>query len=74
LARKTSLKQEEILLRRSRVIELRARGISERKMSEELGIPRSTLHTDLKALKRQAATNVHQFVEHDLPHEVELST
>jgi hypothetical protein len=43
-------------------------------MSGELGIPRSALHTDLKTLKRQAATNVHQFVERDLPHEVELST
>jgi hypothetical protein len=72
LARKTSLKQEEILLRRSKVIELRARGISERKMSEELGIPRSTLHSDLRVLKRQAALNIHHFVEQDLPHEAEL--
>jgi hypothetical protein len=72
LTRKTSLKQEEILLRRSKVIELRARGLSERKMSEQLGIPRSTLHADLRVLKRQAAMNIQIYVEHDLPHEAEL--
>ncbi|MGH9979089.1 MAG: hypothetical protein ACRD8Z_25145 [Nitrososphaeraceae archaeon] len=65
-------RQEKILCRRSKIIELRSREMSERKIAEVLGIPWSTIGQDLRVLKRQAALNIQIFVERGLPHEANL--
>lgn len=72
MSRKISQKQDQILCRRALVKELRAKGFTERQMAERLGIPRSTIGLDLRIMKRQAATDIDRFIEHDLPHEAEL--
>lgn len=46
--------------------------MSEREIANEMKISRSTLHVDIKALKKQAMVNINLFAEQDLPHEVEL--
>jgi hypothetical protein len=53
-------------------MELKAKGFSERQMSAKLGIPRSTLNFDLRAMKRTALTNIRFFTEQELPHETDL--
>jgi hypothetical protein len=72
LSRKISQKQDEILCRRALVMELRSKGFKERQISEKLGIPRSTIGVDIRAVKRTAATNLRLFTEQDLPHEADM--
>jgi hypothetical protein len=67
LKSKTSQKQEEILVRRSRIAELYSKGMSERSIAKQLDIPRSTINLDVR---RKALTYIKTFEER-LPYEYE---
>ena len=63
--------KEKIILRRSKVIELYSKGLSENEMSKALNIPRSPIGSDIRVMRQLARTNVQTFIEERLPWEHE---
>ena len=67
--RKLSEAKERVFLRRSRSVELNAKGKSQQARADTLHVAASTVNSDLQVLRRQARTNIQTYVEHQLPFE-----
>lgn len=52
-----------MLARRSRILELYSQGLTERKISLALNIPRSTIGVDIRVLRRTVIKNIKDFEE-----------
>jgi orotate phosphoribosyltransferase-like protein len=60
--------KEKIILRRSRVIELHSKGMSENQMARELNVARTTINSDIRVMINQAFTKIESF-EKRVPYE-----
>ena len=69
--RSTKMKQLQIEWRRSKVLELSAKGNSQAEISRILNIPKTTINRDIDYLRTLAKENIKQHIEERLPYEFE---
>jgi len=65
------MKQLQIEWRRSKVLELSAKGNSQAEISRILNIPKTTINRDIDYLRTLAKENIKQHIEERLPYEFE---
>jgi predicted transcriptional regulator len=68
---KNELREEAILLRRERVLELTAKGYGQRQIANMLSVSHATVGFDQQYLKQQAKQNIQNYVDERLPEEYE---
>ena len=68
---KSELREEAILLRRERVLELTAKGYGQRQIANMLSVSHATVGFDQQYLKQQAKQNIQNYVDERLPEEYE---
>ena len=56
-----------IITRRSMIMDLYAKGHNPHAIVEKMGMPRTSVYTDLGVIKRQARTNLDTWIEKELP-------
>lgn len=61
-------KSDLIEIRRARVLDLHSKGFTERAISEELKVGKSTVHDDIAAMRKEATERIAEFIE-SLPYE-----
>jgi hypothetical protein len=69
--RSTKMKQLQIEWRRSKVLELSAKGNSQAEVARILNIPKTTINRDIDYLRTLAKENIKQHIEERLPYEFE---
>jgi hypothetical protein len=67
----TKMKQLQIEWRRSKVLELSAKGNNQAEISRILNIPKTTINRDIDYLRTLAKENIKQHIEERLPYEFE---
>ena len=62
-------KQNQLLWRRDKVLQLASDGYSEREIASQLKISDTTIHRDLTLLKQQSKDNIRKYIDEQLPFE-----
>ena len=60
-------KQQQIEWRRSKVIELRARGMSQADIARELQVSKQSISLDMKSLREQGKDSINEYLTEWLP-------
>jgi hypothetical protein len=66
---RSDVKQEQILWRRQKVLELSADGYSIREIGATLKIPYSTIGKDILHLRAEAKEQIHKYITEQVPYE-----
>jgi hypothetical protein len=67
-----SIKSEQLEWRRSKVIEMRARGLSYMEIARELQIPKTTVGEDMLYLRNHAKGTIKEYVTEHLPEQYQV--
>lgn len=65
-------KAEQLEWRRSKVIELRARGLTYMEIAKELQMPKTTVAEDMLYLRKRAKENIKEYVTEYLPEQYQI--
>ena len=63
----TKIKANEIGWRRSKVIEMRARGMSQAEIARELQVSEASISLDMQYLRSQAKETIREYITEHLP-------
>jgi hypothetical protein len=72
LTRKTKGKATQLEWRRSKVLELKARGMNHGEIAHELQISRASIISDVNYLRSQAKESIKEYVTEQLPQQYEI--
>ena len=67
-----STKAEQLEWRRSKVTELRARGLSYAEIAQQLQVSRSSIGSDVQYLRQQAKESIKEYVTEHLPEQYQV--
>jgi transcriptional regulator len=67
-----STKADQVEWRRSKVIELRAKGMSQIEIARELQVSRTSITSDIQYLRIQAKEYIKEYVTEDLPEQYQV--
>jgi transposase len=67
-----STKIEQLEWRRTKVIELRARGLSYQEIARELQVSKASISLDMQYLRSQAKENIKEYVTEHLPEQYQV--
>jgi transcriptional regulator len=67
-----STKAEQLEWRRSKVVEMRARGLGYQEIAHELQVSKASIGTDVQYLRKQAKENIKQYVTQHLPEQYQV--
>jgi predicted transcriptional regulator len=67
-----SIKYEQIEWRRSKVIEMRARGLSQTEIAKQLQVSRASIGSDVQYLREQAKRTIKEYVTEHLPEQYQV--
>jgi transposase len=68
----TKIKANEIQWRRSKVIELRARGMIHGEIAQQLQVSRTSITSDIEHLRNQAKETIKEYVTEHLPEQYQV--
>jgi transcriptional regulator len=72
LSSKSEQQQQQIEWRRSKVIELRARGLSQIEIARELQVSKQSISLDMKSLREQAKASISLYLTEHLPEQYQI--
>jgi transcriptional regulator with XRE-family HTH domain len=67
-----STKADQVEWRRSKVIELRAKGMSQIEIARELQVSRTSITSDIQYLRNQAKKSIKEYVTEHLPEQYQV--
>jgi transposase len=67
-----STKAEQLEWRRSKVVEMRARGLSYAEISKQLQVSRASIGSDVQYLREQAKGTIKEYVAEHLPEQYQV--
>jgi transcriptional regulator len=67
LSTKVGQQQQQMEWRRSKVVELRARGLSQIEIARELQVSKQSISLDMKCLREQAKASISLYLTEHLP-------
>ncbi|MFL6316248.1 MAG: hypothetical protein ACJ708_01040 [Nitrososphaeraceae archaeon] len=67
-----STKADQLEWRRSKVIELRARGLSHGEIAQQLQVSRASISSDIQYLRNQAKESIREYVTEHLPEQYQV--
>jgi orotate phosphoribosyltransferase-like protein len=67
-----STKSEQLEWRRSKVIELRSRGLSYQEIARELQVSKASIVSDVQYLRNQAKVSIREYVTEHLPEQYQI--
>jgi transcriptional regulator len=67
-----STKTEQVEWRRSKVVEMRARGMSQIEIAHELQVSKQLISADMQYLRSQAKESIKEYVTEHLPEQYEV--
>jgi transcriptional regulator len=67
-----STKADQLEWRRSKVIEMRARGITHGEIARELQVSRASISSDMQYLREQAKESIREYVTEHLPEQYQV--
>jgi transcriptional regulator len=67
-----STKSEQLEWRRSKVVELRARGLSQIEIAHELQVSTASISLDIQYLRQQAKESIKEYVTEHLPEQYQI--
>jgi transposase len=67
-----STKAEQLEWRRSKVVEMRARGLSYAKIAQQLQVSRASIGSDVQYLRSQAKESIKEYVTEHLPEQYQV--
>jgi orotate phosphoribosyltransferase-like protein len=67
-----STKAEQLEWRRSKVVELRARGMNHGEIAQELQVSRTSIVSDVQYLREQAKGTIKEYVTEHLPEQYQV--
>jgi transposase len=67
-----STKDEQIEWRRSKVVEMRARGLSQIEIARELQVSKQSISSDVQYLRNQAKESIKEYVTEHLPEQYQV--
>jgi hypothetical protein len=67
-----STKADQLEWRRSKVIELRARGLSHGEIAQQLQVSRTSITSDIQHLRSQAKESIKEYVTEHLPEQYQI--
>ncbi|MFL6319923.1 MAG: hypothetical protein ACJ72Q_05575 [Nitrososphaeraceae archaeon] len=67
-----STKADQLEWRRSKVIELRARGLSHGEIAQQLQVSRASISSDIQYLRNQAKESIREYVTEPLPEQYQV--
>jgi len=68
-----TIKAEQLEWRRSKVVELGARGLSYAEIVQELQVPKTSVAEDMLYLRKQAKESIREYVTEHLPEQYQIS-
>jgi transcriptional regulator len=68
----TKTKSEQLKWRRSKVIEMRSRGVSQREIAHELQVSEASISSDMQYLRNQAKESIKEYVTEHLPEQYQV--
>jgi predicted transcriptional regulator len=68
-----STKSEQVELRRSKVVEMRARGMSQIEIAHELQVSKQSISADVQYLRSQAKESIKEYATEYLPEQYQVS-
>ena len=68
----TKTKSEQLQWRRSKVIELRSRGLSQIEIAYELQVSEASISSDIHYLRQQAKESIREYVTEHLPEQYQV--
>jgi transcriptional regulator len=69
---KAEQQQQQIEWRRAKVIELRARGLSQAEIARELQVSKQSISLDMKSLREQAKASISLYLTEHLPEQYQV--
>jgi predicted transcriptional regulator len=72
LSTRTKTKAEQLQWRRSKVIELRSRGLSQIEIARELQVSEASISLDIQYLRSQAKESIKEYVTEHLPEQYQV--
>jgi transcriptional regulator len=67
-----STKDEQIEWRRSNVVEMRARGLSQTEIAHELQVSEASISSDIQYLRNQAKESIKEYMTEHLPEQYQV--
>ena len=67
-----STKSDQLEWRRSKVVELRSRGLSYGEIARELQVSKASITSDVQYLREQAKENIREYVTEHLPEQYQV--
>jgi transcriptional regulator len=67
-----STKAEQLKWRRSKVIEMRSRGLNQIEIAHELQVSKASLSSDMQYLRKQAKESIKEYVTEHLPEQHQI--
>jgi predicted DNA-binding protein YlxM (UPF0122 family) len=67
-----STKAEQLEWRRSKVVEMRARGLSYAEIAQQLQVSRASIGSDVQYLRKQAKGSIKEYVTEHLPEQYQV--
>ena len=67
-----STKAEQLKWRRSKVIEMRARGLSQVEIAHELQVSKASISSDMQHLRKQAKESIKEYITEHLPEQYQI--
>jgi hypothetical protein len=72
LSTKTKAKAEQLQWRRSKVVEMRSRGLSQLEIAHELQVSEASISSDMQYLRKQAKESIEEYVTEHLPEQYQV--
>ena len=72
MSTKTKSKAEQLEWRRSKVIEMRSRGMSQIEIASELQVSEASISSDMQYLRNQAKESIREYVTEHLPEQYQV--
>jgi predicted transcriptional regulator len=67
-----STKDEQLQWRRSKVIEMRSRGLNQVEIAHELQVSKASISSDMQYLRKQAKESIKEYVTEHLPEQYQI--
>lgn len=67
-----STKAEQLKWRRSKVIEMRSRGLNQIEIAHELQVSKASISSDMQYLRKQAKESIKEYVTEHLPEQHQI--
>jgi orotate phosphoribosyltransferase-like protein len=68
-----STKSDQLEWRRSKVVEMRARGMTDGEIADKLQVSRTAITSDIQYLRSQAKESIKEYVTEHLPEQPDMS-